>query len=128
MSPNSAASRKLPLRAATADQRLYLGLRARGDHQLVAGCGPPGAERIGHRSSTKNTGSLKLAREELWKLWEEEKKIAKRGDHAKWFSRLEVACMTVGTTGSAGRAAATATIPVVSVPVALPAFAGWATC
>jgi hypothetical protein len=87
MSPNSAASRKLPLRAATADQRLYLGLRARGDHQLVAGCGPPGAERIGHRSSTKNTGSLKLAREELWKLWEEEKKIAKRREHAKWFSR-----------------------------------------
>jgi hypothetical protein len=89
----------------------------------------PGAERIGHRSSTKNTGSLtKLAREELWKLWEEEKKIAKRGDHAKWFSRLEVACMTVGTAGSAERAAATATVPVVSVPVALLAFAGWPTC
>jgi hypothetical protein len=82
-------------------------------YQLVAGCGTPGAERIGHWSSTKNTGSLKLAREELWKLWEEEKKIAKRGDHAKWFSRLEVAGMTVGTPSSAGRAAATATIPVV---------------
>lgn len=70
-------------------------------------------------------GSLTLAEMELRKLWEEERRIARRGDRAKWFSRLEIACMTVGTAGSVGLAAATAAVPAVSVPLALLAFAGW---
>jgi hypothetical protein len=70
--------------------------------------------------------SLQHAAARLRELWDDEKRITKRGDRARWFSRAEVACMTAGTASSVGLAATTATVPQLAVPVGLLTFAGWA--
>jgi hypothetical protein len=72
-----------------------------------------------------DAGSMNVAKEQLNELWQREREVARRGDRARWFSRLEIACVSLGAAGSVGLALAAA-LPAIGVPVALASFVGWA--
>ena len=57
-------------------------------------------------------------------MWVIEDHRAARAERSKWFGRVEIACVTLGTGGSVALAAAAA-LPAVGIPVALLTFAGW---
>lgn len=82
------------------------------------------AEDVDLAKARIDAPSLTLAQNRLRELWDDELKIIKRADRARWFSRIEIGCVTLGTAGTVALAAAAA-LPAVGVPAALLTFAGW---
>lgn len=74
---------------------------------------------------TLDQGSFKLAQEKLHELWNNEVQIVRKGDRRRWFSRVEVGCVSVSAAASVGVAVAAA-LPVLGVGVAVLTFGGWA--
>jgi hypothetical protein len=69
--------------------------------------------------------SIKLAENQLRKLWAQEVAAAKQVDKSKWGARVEFGCMSAGALGGIGLAVGAA-LPAIGVPVAILSFAGWA--
>jgi hypothetical protein len=84
--------------------------------------------RIGNPDKARthlDSKSINLAQNRLRDLWAQEVKAAKKVDKARWGSRVEFGCMTLGTLGGISLAVAAA-LPLIGVPVAILTFAGWA--
>lgn len=69
--------------------------------------------------------SMALMQDRLRELWQQEMAAARRVDKARWGTRIELGCMSVGTAGGIALAALAA-LPAIGVPVAALSFIGWA--